>query len=83
MEQIYSDKSLRTEVYDRFVSILREDDHDERRSYTRELADYAQEMLSSAAAACDLNASREALQQSSSGPRYSITPEVAEVIPEK
>ena len=58
LEDLYRDRSTRQELYDKLVSILKEDTHPERRAWTSELGLYALEVLTGLGAAVELDPSQ-------------------------
>ena len=63
LAEIYKDSSLRSDLVDKYVQIIREDDHAERRHFARQLADYAEEILTQVGTAADLNPTPENLER--------------------
>ena len=70
LKTILSTKSLRSDVQEKLVEVLKKDDHPDRKPYARELAAYAQEVLSGLSAAYELNPSAENLDKLSL--RYAV-----------
>ena len=61
--ECYSSKSIRSDIYDKLLSVIRNDDHEERKMYADALGDYASETLNSLSAAYELSPTPENLQK--------------------
>ena len=59
LEEIIQEKSLRQDLFDKYIQVIQEDTHEERRAYAPELASYAAEILAGLGAEVDLTPSQE------------------------